>query len=35
MYAELNGAGVRTNDVKNAEESKRFWCDIWDIAKRE
>lgn len=25
IYAEFNGGGVRSNDVPNAEESKRFW----------
>lgn len=25
IYAEFSGGGVRSNDVTNAEESKRFW----------
>ena len=28
MYTELNGGGLRPNDVPNAEESKRFWGNI-------
>ena len=31
--AEFNGCGVRSNDVPNAEESKRFWGDIWSVEK--
>ena len=33
MYAEFNGDGVRPSDVPNAEESKRFWGDIWSVEK--
>ncbi|XP_068713270.1 uncharacterized protein [Montipora foliosa] len=33
IYAEFNGDGVRSNDVPNAEESKRFWGDIWSAEK--
>ena len=33
MYAESNGDGIRPNDVTNAKESKRFWDDIWSVAK--
>ena len=33
MYAEFNGGGVRPNDVPNAEESKRFWGDLWHVEK--
>ena len=33
MYTEFNGDGVRPSDVPNAEESKRFWGDIWSVAK--
>ena len=33
MYAEFNGGGVRPNDVPNAEETKRFWSDIWSVEK--
>ena len=33
MYAEFNGVGVRPSDVPNAEESKRFWGDIWSVGK--
>ena len=31
MYAEFNGAGVRLNNLPNAEESNRFWGDIWSV----
>ncbi|XP_068756065.1 uncharacterized protein [Montipora capricornis] len=33
IYAEFNGDGIRSNDVPNAEESKRFWADIWSAEK--
>ena len=33
MYAEFNGEDVRPSDVPNAEESKRFWGDIWSVGK--
>ena len=33
VYKELNGGEVRTNDVPNAEESKKFWGDIWTVEK--
>ena len=33
MYAEFKGAGVRPNNVQNAEESNRFWGDIWSVGK--
>ena len=33
MYVEFNGRGVRPNDVPNAEETKRFWGDIWRFEK--
>ena len=33
VYEELNGKEARTNDIPNAEESKRFWGDIWTIEK--
>ena len=33
IYAEFNGGGVRSNDVPDAEESKRFWGDIWSAEK--
>ena len=33
MYAVFNGDGVRPSDVTNAEESKRFWSDIWRVGK--
>lgn len=33
IYAEFNGDGVRTNDVPNADESKRFGGDIWSVEK--
>ena len=34
MCTEFNGGGVRSNDVPNAEESKRFGDDIWSVGKR-
>ena len=30
---EFNGDEVRPSDVPNAEESKRFWGDIWSVEK--
>ena len=33
MYAEFNGDGVIPVDLPNAEESKRFWGDLWSIRK--
>ena len=33
MYAKFNGGGVRPNDIPNADESKRFWGDIWRFGK--
>ena len=33
IYAELNGNGIRSNDVPNAEECKKFWGDIWGVRK--
>ena len=33
MYGEFNGVEVRANDVPNAEESNRFWGDIWSVRK--
>ena len=33
IYAEFNGAGVRPNNLPNAEESNRFWGDIWSVRK--
>ena len=33
IYAEFNGGGVRSNDVPNVEESKRFWGDICSAEK--
>ena len=33
MYAKFNGDGVRPSDVPNAEESKKFWGDIWSVGK--
>ncbi|XP_063587852.1 uncharacterized protein LOC134765239 [Penaeus indicus] len=32
-YKELNGGEIRTNEVPNAEESRRFWGDIWSVEK--
>ena len=34
MYTEFNGDRVRSIDAPNAEESKRFWGDLWSIGKR-
>ena len=34
MYAVFNGDGARPIDTPNAEESKRFWGDLWSIGKR-
>ena len=33
MYAEFSGGGVRPNDVRNADESKRFWGNNWNVGK--
>ena len=33
IYAELNGNGIRSNDVPNAEECMKFWGDIWGVRK--
>ena len=33
IYAEFNGDGVRSSDVPNAEESKRFRGDLWGVRK--
>ena len=33
IYAELNGNGIRSNDVPNAEECTKFWGDIWGLRK--
>ena len=33
IYAELNGNGIRSNDVPNAEECTKFWGDIWGVRK--
>ena len=30
-YAELNGNGIRSNDVPNSEECTKFWSDIWGV----
>ena len=32
-YAELNGNGIRSNDVPNSEECTKFWSDIWGVRK--
>ena len=34
MYAVFNRYGARPIDTPNAEESKRFWGDLWSIGKR-
>ena len=33
IYAELNGNGIRSNDVPNVEEFTKFWDDIWGVRK--
>ena len=33
IYTELNGGGNRSSDVPGAEESRRFWGDIWSVEK--
>ena len=33
IYGELNGNGIRSNDVANAEECTKFWGDIWGVRK--
>jgi hypothetical protein len=33
IYKELNGGEFRTNDIPNAEESRRYWGDIWTVEK--
>ena len=33
IYAELNGNGIRSNDVPNADECTKFWGDIWGVRK--
>ena len=33
MYTKFNGDGVRPIDIPNAEESRRFWGDLWSTGK--
>ena len=33
IYAELNGNGIRSNDVPNVEECTKFWGNIWGVRK--
>ena len=33
IYNELNGGETRTNEVPDAEESRRYWGDIWTVEK--
>ena len=33
IYAELNGNGIRSNGVSNAEECTKFWSNIWGVRK--
>ena len=33
IYAGLNGNGIRSNDVPNAEECTKSWEDIWGVRK--
>ena len=35
IYAELNGNGIRSNDVPNAEECTKFWGGIWGVERSE
>ena len=34
MYTEFNGSALRSTDVPNAEESRKFWGEIWSIEKK-
>ena len=33
IYAKLNGNGITSNNVPNAEECTKFWGDIWGVRK--
>ena len=33
IYWELNGNGIRSNEVPNAEECTTFWYDFWGVRK--
>ena len=33
IYTELNGNGIRSNDLPNAEECTKFWGNIWGVRK--
>ena len=33
IKAEFNEGGARLNGVPNAEESKRFWSNIWNVGR--
>ena len=35
IYTELNGNGIRSNDVPNAEECTKFWGNIWGVRKEQ
>ena len=34
IYTEFNGSALRSTDVPNAEESRKFWGEIWSIEKK-
>ena len=34
IHTEFNGSAVRSTDVPNAEESRKFWGEIWSIEKK-
>ena len=33
IYPELNGNGIRSNGLPNAEECTKFWNNIWGVRK--
>ena len=34
IYTEFNGSALRSTDVSNAEESRKFWGEIWSVEKK-
>ena len=34
IYKEFNGSALRSTDVSNAEESRKFWGEIWSVEKK-
>ena len=34
IYTEFNGSALRSTDVPNAEESRKFWGEIWSVEKK-